>query len=141
MPDGVFPVMTRGAGRRLIFIDDHDRRRFISLLRQTATRCSWLCHAYCLMGNHYHVVVETTQASLAAGMRRVNGLYAQGFNARHGRSGHLFGSRYEARVVEGDDSLHGTCRYVLDNPVRARLCRDAAEWPWSGLGLDATSLP
>ena len=86
------------------------------------------------MGNHYHLVVETSQVGLATGMRRLNGLYARRFNERHARSGHLFGARYEARVVEGDESLERTCAYVVNNPVRAGLCRDAAEWPWGGLG-------
>ena len=134
MPDGVFHVTTRGVGRATIFRDDHDREFFIRLLRMTASRCAWVFHAYCLMGNHYHLVVDAMQVALATGMRRLNGIYAQRFNGRYDRTGHLFGARYEARVVEGDESLERTCLYVIHNPVRAGLCRTADEWPWGGLG-------
>jgi putative transposase len=132
LPDpGVYHVTTRGVARQPIFLDDDERRLFLRLLGAVANQHDWRCHVFCLMTNHYHVVVETGLASLAAGMRRLNGAYAQGFNRRHRRSGHLFGSRYASWVVETDEHLLATCEYVLQNPVRAGLCRTPEDWPWA----------
>ena len=132
LPDGIYHVTSRGAGRAAIFIDDLDRVAFTHLLRTTAQKFQWMCHAYCLMTNHYHLVVETRTNLLSAGMQRLNGNYAQRFNDRVERTGHVFESRFSSRLVDRDSHFANTCRYVLNNPVRAGICAQAEEWPWSG---------
>jgi putative transposase len=136
---GAFHVTARAGGGLALFEDDIDRSSFIALLGQTAARLRWICHAYCLMTTHYHLLVETNQHSLSTGMHRLNGVYAQGFNRRHARKGHLFEQRFSAYVVDTDEHLEAACSYILDNPVRAGLCDRAEEWPWSGglVRLDA----
>jgi REP element-mobilizing transposase RayT len=128
---GVFHVTTRGVARTAIFRDDDERRLFLRLLADVVRRNEWRCYAFCLMTNHYHLVVEAFVWRLAVGMQRLNGVYAQAFNRRHKRSGHLFGDRYAAWAVESDDHCRAACEYVLQNPVRAGLCERAADWPWS----------
>jgi len=130
---GVFHVTTRGVARTAIYRDDDERRLFLRLLADVLTRHEWRCHAFCLMTNHYHLVVEAHLWRLAAGMQRLNGVYAQAFNRRHKRSGHLFGERYAAWVVETEAHLLAACEYVLQNPVRAGLCEQATDWPWSAV--------
>jgi putative transposase len=131
-PEGVYHLTARGVERRRIYLDDDDHRTFLALFAWVVDRYEWRCHAFCLMPNHYHLVVEAFLAHVSAGMRRLNGVYAQQFNGRHRRWGHLFGERFAAWVVRDDDHLEQACLYVLDNPVRAGLCADAADWPWSG---------
>ena len=138
LPDtGYFHVIMRGAGPIAIFLDDHDRFAFLARLSEVARRFSWTCRAYCLMATHVHVVVEAPLAAVSTGMHRLNGPYAQRFNQRHGRTGHLFEARFTVRVIESEDYLSGVCDYVIQNPVRAGLCDHAAEWRWSGLAVDA----
>jgi len=138
LPNGVFHVTTRGVARTRIYRDAEDRRTFLALLVSVARRWSWHLHAVCLMGNHYHLVTETTCERLSLGMHRLNGVYALRFNRRYARSGHLFGDRFHAYVIDSDDYLTDACRYVVNNPVRAGLCEHARDWPWSGsrYGLD-----
>ncbi|MBA2460538.1 MAG: transposase [Actinobacteria bacterium] len=131
LPDGTYHAMSRGVARSTIFRDQDDRQLFLRLLLKVVERWSWEFHALCLMGNHYHFVIDASREALSAGMHRLNGVYAHGFNDRYNRSGHLFGDRFVCRVVEGDDYLHDLCRYVLGNPVRAGLCERAQDWPWS----------
>jgi len=132
LPDGVFHVTARGAGGIHVFREDVDRLEFLALLDTSAARHSWACHAYCLMGTHYHLVVEAARERLSAGMHRLNGIYAQRFNRRHGRRGHLFESRYSAWTIGSDAHLEAACHYVLASPVRAGLCGAPTDWPWSG---------
>jgi REP element-mobilizing transposase RayT len=131
IPDGVFHVTTRGVGREPIFRDDADRVLFLRLLAETVRSHSWRCHAFCLMGTHYHLVVASTRECLSRGLQRLNGVYAQLFNRRHSRTGHLFGGRFHAWVIDDDRHFAATCRYVLENPVRAGLCPHPGDWPWS----------
>lgn len=128
---GVFHVTARGNRRQSIFADDLDRERLLALLDDVARRCSWLVHTYCLMPNHFHLVVETLEETLSRGMQRLNGLYAQGFNRRHDLSGHLFQGRFYSDLVESEVHLVELGRYVVLNPVRARLCREPGAWQWS----------
>jgi putative transposase len=130
-------VIARGNARDRIVRDDTDRRYFFHLLAHVVKRFSWLCHAYCLMDNHYHLVIETPLPNLPSGMRQLNGRYAQCFNDRHDRCGHVFQSRYRSILVERDSYLLELCRYVVLNPVRAELCGDPAEWPWSSYAATA----
>jgi putative transposase len=124
-------VTARGVDRAALFRDDEDRILFLRLLGDIVQRFGWRCHALCLMGTHYHLVLETVRARLSEGLHRLNGTYAQSFNHRHKRSGHVFGHHFHAWVVEDEDHLRNTCRYVLLNPLRAGLCDTPADWPWS----------
>jgi putative transposase len=131
LPDGFFHLTARGVARTAIYRDDDDHRLFLSLVRHVTERWAWSWHALCLMPNHYHFVVETTRAALSEGMHRVNGLYAEAFNAKYRRSGHLFGDRFTARTIEDKAYVRAACRYVVLNPVRAGLCEHAEDWPWT----------
>lgn len=127
----VYHVTSRGNARQDIFLVDPDRELFVSVLGDTVERFSWLCHAYCLMSNHYHLLLETPEANLSRGMRHLNGVYTQAFNRRHMRSGHVLQGRFKAIVVEKESHLLELARYVVLNPVRARMVRSAKDWPWS----------
>jgi len=113
-----------------IYHDDNDRRNFLSLLVLVVQNYEWTCQAFCLMTNHYHLVLDTTQVNLSDGMQVLNGDYAQGFNGKYGRWGHLFGDRFWSRSLH-ENELEQVCLYVMDNPVRAGLCKQRDDWPWS----------
>jgi putative transposase len=136
LPDGYFHVFARGVADTPIFRDDEDRRSFLSLVGATTRRHGWELHVLCLMTTHYHAVLDTSRAHLSAGMHWLNGLYAQTFNKRYGRQGHLFGARFGSRAIEGEEYLERVCEYVLLNPVRAGLCGRASEWPWNATRHD-----
>ena len=126
-----YHVMARGIRREAIYLDDEDRGKFLRVLGDVARRYGWECLAYCLMDNHYHAVVRTPQPNLSLGMRFVNGAYATAFNARYGRDGHLFQGRFRSVLIRSSGHLRIAIRYVLRNPVAARLCTDPTGWPWS----------
>ena len=129
----IFHVTARGVDRAAIFRDDADRRAFLRLLADCVRRFRWRCHAFCLMGNHYHLVVEPPALSeLSAGLHRLNGVYAQQFNRKHARSGHLFGERFASWLLDDEEHYEATCAYVVANPVRAGLCARPEDWRWSG---------
>ena len=132
-PGAVYHVTSRGNERREIFRDDADRELFLANVGQASVRYGFVIHAYCLMGNHYHLLVETPKANLSRGMQRINGDYTQGFNRRHRRAGHLFQGRFKAVLVEKETHLLELCRYVVLNPVRARgmKMKTPADWRWS----------
>jgi putative transposase len=127
----LYHVTTRGNWKRRIFVDDRDREVFLWLLGEVVADYGWLCHAYCLMDNHYHLLLQTPRANLAAGMRDLNGRYARAFLKRHGHSGHLFGPRYHPVLIERQEHLLEVARYVVLNRVRAQLCDSVEQWPWS----------
>lgn len=127
----LYHVMSRGNAREDIFLDDGDRTAFLANLGRAAKRFDWRLWAWCLMGNHYHLLVETLRPTLSRGMRQVNGIYTQAFNRRHGRVGHVLQGRYKAVLVDKDSYLLEVSRYVALNPVRAGLVAAAGEWPWS----------
>jgi REP element-mobilizing transposase RayT len=130
-PGGIFHVTARGNRRQEIFFDDRDRLRFLEMFGTAVSRHDWRCHAYCLMPNHFHLMIETPAGDISAGMQRLNGGYAQWFNRRHEFDGHLFQSRFYSVLLESNWHLLELSRYIVLNPVRARLCRDPAEWRWS----------
>jgi REP element-mobilizing transposase RayT len=130
-PGAVYHVTSRGNARQAIFIDDEDRGRFLDGLSLVVERFKWLCHSYCLMENHYHLLIETPDGNLSKGMRELNGVYTQGFNQRYKRVGHLFQGRYKAIIVEKDNHLLSLCRYVVLNPVRVGLIKRPEHWRWS----------
>jgi putative transposase len=129
---GIYHVIARGNERRAIFRDNNDRAAFLELLAKTLERHRWELLAYCLMNNHYHLLVLTPEPDLKRGMHYVNACYAQRFNRRHRRVGHLFQGRYKAILVQDDKHLLAAARYIVRNPVRAGICATPAEWPWSG---------
>jgi len=129
--DGIFHVTNRGNERRDIFRDERDFLGFLHLLASLVPRFGWRCHSYCLIPNHYHLLLQTPQPNLGKGMRLLNGTYAQRFNRKYGRVGHLFQGPYRAELVVRDAHLLETCRYIALNPVRAGLCADPGQWPWS----------
>ncbi|MBM4341551.1 MAG: hypothetical protein FJ110_18655 [Deltaproteobacteria bacterium] len=125
-PGAVYHVTSRGNARQAIFIDDEDRGGFLDVLSMVVERFNWVCHSYCLMENHYHLLIETPDGNLSKGMRELNGVYTQGFNQRYKRVGHLFQGRYKAIMVEKDHHLLSLCRYVVLNPERAGLINSEA---------------
>lgn len=102
-----------------------------AIVGAVVSRCGWLCHAYCLMSNHFHLLVETPEPNLSAGMQRLGGCYAQSFNKRHGTVGHLFQGRYGARLVEDDAHFVVVVSYLAQNPVVAGACERPEDWRWS----------
>jgi putative transposase len=130
-PGAIYHITSRGNEKKAIFLDDRDRGALLSLLHRTNLRYHWLCHAYCLMDNHYHLVVETPDGNLSRGMRQLNGVYTQWFNTHHDRVGHLFQGRYKAVIIQKETHLLEVCRYVVLNPVRAQLTEKPDDWPWS----------
>lgn len=127
----LYHVTSRGNRREEIFLGDDDRESFLDLLGQVCSRFNWTIHAFCLMTNHYHLLVETPDGNLSRGMRQLNGVYTQNFNRRHGRVGHVLQGRFKAILVQRSAYLLELSRYVVLNPVRAGMVVDAADWPWS----------
>ena len=135
-PGAIYHVMNRGDRREPIFKDDADRQRFLETLGEACIKTGWQVHAYCLMPNHFHLVVETPQGNLVAGMKWFLGTYTSRYNRRHKLFGHLFSGRYKALIVDGsgDGYLRTVCDYVHLNPVRAKLLRaeqPLSDYPWS----------
>lgn len=130
-PGAIYHVTARGNALNAIFLDDGDRELFLVCLSEVVTRFGWLCHAYCLMDNHYHLLIETPEGNLSPGMRQLNGVYTQRFNRRHGRVGHVFQGRFKAIVVDRDSYLLELCRYVVLNPIRADMVKHIEHYPWS----------
>jgi putative transposase len=120
-PGAVYHISSRGNDRKEIFRDDQDREDFLKFLHRVTVRYHWLCYAYCLMDNHYHLLVETPEGNLSIGMRQLNGVYTQWFNKVHGRVGHLFQGRFKGIVIQKDSHLLETSRYHVLNPLRAKL--------------------
>ena len=127
----LYHITTRGDGREDIYLSDDDRDLFLMVLAQVRKRFNWRIHAYCLMNNHYHLLVETSDGNLSAGMRQLNGVYTQRFNRTHYRVGHVFQGRYKGILVEKDPYLLELSRYIVLNPVRAGMAQTPEEWVWS----------
>ena len=141
-PGALYHVTSRGNRQEDIYIDDQDRSAFLQVLSRVCDRFNWVCHSYCLMSNHYHLMIETPEANLSRGMRQLNGVYTQNLNRNHGRVGHVFQGRYKAILVQKDSYLLELSRYIVLNPVRAGMVRSAKDWRWSSYqstaGLVAT---
>lgn len=127
----LYHVTSRGDRREDIYENDHDREGFLTIFTNVSETYNWVCHAYCLMSNHYHLLIETPDGNLSRGMRQLNGVYTQFFNRNHGRTGHVFQGRYKAIVVQKESYLQELSRYIVLNPVRAGMVRSARDWPWS----------
>jgi putative transposase len=130
-PGAVYHITSRGNEKKNVFKDDGDREAFLRILSHVNKRYHWICHAYCLMDNHYHLLVETPEGNLSLGMRQLNGVYTQAYNQQHSRTGHLFQGRYKAILIQKDSHLLEVCRYVVLNPVRARMVETPDAWKWS----------
>ncbi len=137
----VYHITARGDRREAIFLDDEDRQRFIRLLGRETGQQKWLLYAYCLMDNHYHLLLETPEPNLGRGMRRLNGVYTQAFNRRHSLVGHVLQGRYKSILVDRDAYLLELCRYVVLNPVRAGIVDNPAAWRWSSYQATAAEVP
>jgi putative transposase len=127
----LYHVTSRGNERKAIYLNETDYQVFLELVAQVCERFNWVIHAYCLMTNHYHLLLETPDANLSAGMRQLNGVYTQLFNRAHKRVGHLFQGRYKAILVQKDSYLLEVSRYIVLNPVRAAMVESCDEWLWS----------
>lgn len=127
----LYHVTSRGVARRAVFRTSADGRVFLSTLGEVVMDRGWRCHCYCLMQNHYHLLVETPHADLPDGMRDLNSAYATRFNTAQALAGHVFQGRYDSRVVHTQEHALEVARYIPLNPVRARVCRGPADWPWS----------
>ena len=137
----LYHVTSRGDRQETIYEDDEDRYMFLNVLGAVIARYSWRCHAYCLMGNHYHLMIETPKANLTKGMRQLNGVFTQWSNRRHKRSGHLFQGRYKAIHIERDSYFLELARYIVLNPVRAGMVKHPQHWKWSSFGATAGVSP
>ncbi|HEX2495568.1 MAG TPA: transposase [Gaiellaceae bacterium] len=129
--DGLYNIGSRGVRRTRIYRDEIDYRRFFALFETVSAELGWLCHARCQMPNHYHLLVETPEPNLSVGMKRLNSRYAQWFNWRHGFEGHAFERRFYSELVEAEAHFLELCRYIVLNPVRAKLCSHPGEWQFS----------
>jgi REP element-mobilizing transposase RayT len=143
MAGGVHHVFARGNGRQLIYLDDVDRLAYLALLARVTAHREWRCLAYCLMDNHVHLLIETPIPNLAAGMQWLHGRFAQRFNARHRRSGHLFQGRYGSVLMKSQAQLWMAVAYIARNPVSAGLCATPSAWPWNShrAVIGATAAP
>lgn len=133
----VYHLTARGDRQEPIFLDDGDRQRFLDLLGKEVNQQGWVCYAYCLMGNRYHLLIETPEPNLVRGMRRFNGVYTQAFNWKRKKPGHVFQGRYKSILVDKDNYLMELCRYVVLNPVRSQMVKGPEEWAWSSYGATA----
>lgn len=138
---GAFHVASHGAGDRSIFLDDFDRVSFLRLLGSVVYRFRWICCAYCLMNNHYHLIVDTSADSLSGGMHVLHGVHARRFNTRHRRSGHLFREHFMSEPIGDDYRFLNVLRYIARNPVDAGICSHPGEWPWSSYSATAGITP
>jgi REP element-mobilizing transposase RayT len=123
-------VFARGNAKQVIYVDDADRERYLAMLGKAVVRHRWRCLSYCLMDNHVHLLVETPAPNLGRGMQWLHSLYAQAFNQRHSRVGHLFQGRFGAIRMKSDAQLLLVARYIARNPVEGGLCGEPDEWPW-----------
>src|SRR6266849_4570663 len=137
-----YHVGTRGNNHAPIVVDDGDRAVFLHILRRVRRRYEWRVHASCLMGNHYHLVVETPLPNLSDGMRDLNGSYARAFNERHRRRDHVFGRRFWSKLIESEEQYTAAVDYVVNNPLHHGFARRVQEWRWtSGPGVRPIDSP
>ncbi len=143
--DALYHVTSRGNGRQKIFLDDGDNRTFLEILGKTLARFNWRCHGFCLMVNHYHLMIETPDANLSQGMHHLNATFCQAHHKRHDTVGHLLQGRFKAIVVDRESYLLELARYVVLNPVRAEMVAWPEDWPWSSYramaGLPSPEVP
>jgi REP element-mobilizing transposase RayT len=140
-PGAIYHVTSRGDRQEAIFRNDGDRHAWLRILASVCARFRWNIHAFCQMGNHYHLVVETRDSNLARGMRQLNGEYTQRYNFRNAMVGHLFQGRYKAILAQRQTYLLALSRYVVLNPVRAGMVLSPERWPWSSYTMTCCDAP
>jgi putative transposase len=140
-PGALYHITSRGDRKVDIYLDDTDRAVWLQTLAEVCAKSNYLVHAFCQMTNHYHLLLETVDGNLSEGMRQLNGIYSQYFNRRHDLVGHVFQGRYKAILVQREGYLLELARYIVLNPVRAKLVADAADWPWSSYTLTLGAAP
>jgi len=133
----VYHITSRGNACADIYLSDADREMFLATLAHVVDRFGWLCHAYCLMTDHFHLMIETPQANLSRGMRQLNGVYTQRFNFKHQRVGHVFQGRFKSIIVDKESYLLELSRYIVRNPVAANMVNDPGDWHWSSYAATA----
>ncbi|MCW3003489.1 MAG: toxin RelE [Conexibacter sp.] len=131
---GIQHVYARGNDGCVIYRDDVDRKQYLRLLADVVPRFRWRCLAYCLMTNHVHLLVETSEPNLGLGMHRLHSEHVRLFNRRHERTGHLFGGRFGSVLVESEAQLWAVASYLAANPVKAGLCQTPEQWRWGSHG-------
>ena len=124
-------MISRGNDKQAIYLDDFDFGGFLVLLARVALKKRWCLLTYCLMTNHYHLILQIPHGGLSDGMRELNGGYSRQTNGRYGRSGHVLNNRFSAELIDSEAHLLNACGYVVCNPLRAGLCRRLEDWPWS----------
>ena len=127
----LYHVTSRGDRQENIYESDDDRADFLQILAEVCQQYNWSIHSYCLMSNHYHLLVETPDGNLSKGMRQLNGVYTQKYNRSNRKVGHVFQGRFKGILVDGDAYLMELARYIVLNPVRAQMVRAAKDWQWS----------
>jgi putative transposase len=131
VPNGIYHITARGNSQEAIYHDDVEREVFLVLLEKATKKFGWIVLSYCLMRNHYHLVLHTPSGRLSSGFCELNSGFARVMNLRHGRSNHLFGRRFGSELIEREAHMLEAARYVVLNPVRAGVCDRPEEWPWS----------
>lgn len=137
----LYHVTSRGNEKKAIYQELTDFELFLQILSAVCTQYNWIIHAYCLMTNHYHLLVETADGNLSKGMRQLNGVFTQTMNRKHNRVGHLFQGRFKAIIVDKDAYLLELSRYIVLNPIRAKMVNSIKEWPWSSWHCTTGSRP
>ncbi len=130
-PNAMYHIISRGIGRMTIFHNEKDWNKFIQFMKRVMEKYNWTCHAYCLMGTHYHILLETPDANMADGMKYLNQLYSQFYNWKYQRAGPVLQGRYKAWMVEKEAKLLDNCRYIVNNPMEAKMVQHPSEWLWS----------
>lgn len=137
LPPGVVHVASHALGDGKLFLDDSDRTSFLELLGSIVYRFRWICTAYCLMSNHYHLILDTDAESLSRGIQALNSVHTRTFNSRHRRSGRLFRRHFMSNRIDDDYRFRNVLKYIVNNPVDAGMCSHPGEWPWSSYGATA----
>lgn len=140
-PGAFYHVMSRGNAKQNIFLSNDDRLDFLDALERVVSCFSWVCHAYCLMENHYHLLIETPEANLSKGMQNLNGTYCRLFNIKYARTGHVTQGRFLSPLIEDDGYLLELTRYIALNPVRSELVHSPEQWRWSSYGAITGIVP
>lgn len=130
-PGALYHVITRGNCSGEVYHEDDDRYRFLEILNDTVKKFKPICHSYCMMTNHYHMLLETPDGNLSSCIHRLNSVYANYFNRKYDRIGHLFQGRFKAIVVQKESYLLELCRYIVLNPVRAHMVDEPGDYKWS----------